>query len=65
MQEVHATAPVLGVALPAAQGVGAVEPSGHAWPSGHVLQPACDVSPVALLKEPDAHGFAIVEPPGQ
>ena len=58
-------APVSGAIEPAAQGIGAVTPSEHAWPAGQMWQPACEVRPVALPKDPAAHGLTSDAPGGQ
>ena len=52
----------LGATVPATQGMGCTAPSEHELPAGQAAQPACETSPVALLKLPDSHGVGVTEP---
>jgi hypothetical protein len=51
--------PASGAAEPGLHGSGALAPSRHAWPSGHVVQFACATSPVAPPYVPSAQAAAL------
>ena len=59
MQLVHSDMLAFGATLPAAHAVGFAAPSRHALPAGQAVQSACELSPVALPKEPSEHGVAL------
>jgi len=55
-QATQVAAEALGMKLPGMHGVGADEPTLHAWPGGHAWQSACARLPVTLPKVPSLHG---------
>ena len=50
---------VLGCAVPGRHAAGSCAASGHEWPTGQVLQLACDWRAVALPKLPSSQGAAL------
>ena len=61
----HSSELALGAIVPVEHTIGAVAPIAHALPAGHVWHSPCDASPVALPKEPPAHGLAVAAPAKQ
>ena len=51
--------------LPGKQGVGAVLPVEHAWPTGHAVQLSACHKSVPLEYEPDGHGSGADAPSAQ
>ena len=64
-QATQVAAEALGMKLPGMHGVGADEPTLHAWPGGHAWQSACARLPVTLPKVPSLHGVGAALRSGQ
>ena len=55
----HAPEPMVLATEPGLHSSGAPDPSGHAWPTGQVVQSACATSPGAPPYVPSAHAAAL------
>ena len=55
----------LGATVPARHAVGSTEPSEHALPGEHAMQPVCDARPVRLPKKPASHSLGLDAPATQ
>ena len=61
----HELAPVTGLIVPGAQGVGVVEPVAQDAPAVHVVHSAAAARPMVLENVPARHGSSADAPRGQ